>query len=135
MFSINFETILYKKPYNWDSWVGYAMNDKEQSTSSKNWFVFNFPMINNADNKNNFMDIQKISTITQTLIKRYRLYPRRTLIMTIGIGIIISVVLHESLGIGTPGIGLIDKLFICGGLLGWAFGFISPKIESSEMVI
>jgi hypothetical protein len=54
--------------------------------------------------------------------------------MLIGLGIIFSVILNDFLGWGTPGYDFIDKLFVCGGLLGCAFGFISPKIELNEMI-
>jgi hypothetical protein len=53
--------------------------------------------------------------------------------MLVGLGITVSIILNDVLGLGNPGYGFVDKLFLCVGLLGCAFGFISPKIELNEI--
>gem|GEM_PF-5060378 len=109
------------------------MSDKEQKSIQKNWFFFHFPVAKNSISEKGYRGLPKTSSITSTLVKRYRLYPRRTLIMLVGLGIILSIIANDCLGWGNSGYGFIDKIFICGGLLGCAFGFISPKIELNEI--
>ena len=111
------------------------MSEKEQRYIQKNWFFFRFPIVKGNPIKRRYRGLPKAtSSIISMALNRFRLYPRRTLIMIVGLGISLSIPLNDFLGWGNPGYGLVDKIFLCVGLLGCAFGFISPKIEINEIV-
>jgi len=110
------------------------MSDKEQKYFQKNFFFYHFPSIRSNTLKKRDEGLPKTSSsIISILMDRYRLYPRRTLIMLVGLGITMSIVLNDFLGWGNPGYDFVDKIILCAGLLGCAFGFISPKIDVNEI--
>lgn len=110
------------------------MSDKEQKYIQKKWFFFHLPIVKDTPLKKGYKGLPKTtSSIISILLDRYRLYPRRTLIMLAGMGITVSIILNNLLGWGNPGYDFVDKIILCIGLLGCAFGFISPKIELNEI--
>ncbi len=110
------------------------MSEKEQKYVQKNWFFFHFPIVKDNPIKKGYRGLPKAtSSFMSIVVNRFRLYPRRTLIMLFGLGITLSILLNDFLGWGNPGYGFVDKIFLCVGLLGCAFGFISPKIEGNEI--
>jgi hypothetical protein len=112
------------------------MSEKEQKYIQKNCFFFQFPITKNDTIKKGYKGLpQKPYFIISVLLNRFRLYPRRTLMMLVGLGITLSIILNDVLGWGNPGYGFVDKIFLCLGLLGCAFGFITPKIELNEIPV
>jgi len=110
------------------------MSEKKQKSIKRNWFFFQFPFVKNTTIQKGYRGLPKtIHAIMSLLVSRFRVYPRRTLLMLVGLGITLSIIINDVMGWGHPGYGFVDKLFLCVGLLGCAFGFISPKIEVNEI--
>lgn len=110
------------------------MSEKKQNYIQRNWSFFQFLYVKKDTIKKGYKGLPKtIHALISVLARRFRVYPRRTLLMLVGLGITLTIITNEVMGWGNPGYGFVDKIFLCVGLLGCAFGFISPKIELNEI--